>query len=212
MTNPAGTEARLEDVLHELSMASASPGADLLDQFIRRYPQYARELTDFAVDLAIDALRPGEDDVPTPADVEISPAVATALSRLQDRLHSVKKRRTQEAAEVPSQDPFSRLSREALRAFADAIHANVPFVLKLRDRHIRPETIPAGLYRLAAQHLNVPEAVMVAYSAGRPQMPHANRYKSDRKPEATSQQSFAEAVAGSNLSEEQQRFLLALGS
>jgi hypothetical protein len=212
MTNPAGTEARLEDVLNELSMASASPDAELLDQFIRRYPQYARELTDLAVDLAIDARRPGEDDVPTPADVEISPAVAKALSRLQDRLHSVKKRRMQEVAEVPSQDPFSALSRDALRAFADAIHANVPFVLKLRDRHIRPETIPAGFHRLAAQHLNVSEAAMVAYSAGRPQMPSANHYKSDHKPEATKQQSFAEAVVGSNLSEEQQQCLLAVGT
>ena len=210
MTNPTGTDARLEDVLHELSMASTSPGAALLDQFVRRYPQYARELTDFAVDLAIDALKPGDDDVPTPADVEISPAVAKALSRLQDRLHSVKKQRAQKATEVRPQDPFADLTRDELRALAGAIHANVPFVLKLRDRHIEPDTIPPGLLRLAADHLHVPEDVLVSHWAGQPQLQSANLYKSDQKPEAAKRQSFAEAVASSNLTEEQQRFLLAL--
>ncbi len=43
----------LRDVLYELSLAKDLPDAELLDEFIRRYPEHARALTEFAIELVI---------------------------------------------------------------------------------------------------------------------------------------------------------------
>lgn len=210
MTHTTGSEARLEDVLYELSMASASPGADLLDDFVRHYPQFASELTDFAVELALDALKSaGDEAAAAPAQAGVSPAVGSAISRLHNRLHAAKQRRQQRHSSKPA-DPFSALSRNELRAFGDAIHANIVFVAKLRDRLISLDTIPAELRRQAAQHLHVPEELLAAYWNAPPQIQQAAKFKSEQKPEAVKQQTFAEAVASSHLSDEQKRYLLGL--
>jgi hypothetical protein len=46
----------LREALYTLTMAQRVPDADLLDDVIRCYPTYANELTDFAIELALDAL------------------------------------------------------------------------------------------------------------------------------------------------------------
>src|ERR1017187_1198388 len=51
----------LRDVLYTFSMTKPIPDAELLDQFIRRYPEYRAALIEFATAVAI-ANIPGEDD------------------------------------------------------------------------------------------------------------------------------------------------------
>ena len=46
--------------MYAMSLAKAVPDAELLDEFARRYPQHADALTEFAIELAIDALMQGE--------------------------------------------------------------------------------------------------------------------------------------------------------
>jgi len=45
--------ATLSDALYELSLAQRVPDAPLLDEFVRRYPEYADDLTDFAIILFV---------------------------------------------------------------------------------------------------------------------------------------------------------------
>ena len=47
----------LREAFYALSMAQRIPDAELLDDVVRRYPIYANELTEFAIELALDALR-----------------------------------------------------------------------------------------------------------------------------------------------------------
>ena len=42
--------------MYAMSLAKAVPDAELLDEFARRYPLHADALTEFAIELAIDAL------------------------------------------------------------------------------------------------------------------------------------------------------------
>ena len=59
---------------------------------MRRYPQHAGALTDFAIELAIDALQHGDDDFDIPADPDaISPVVSRVMSRFQNRLFELTK-------------------------------------------------------------------------------------------------------------------------
>jgi hypothetical protein len=49
------SSAALRNAFYELALAERAPDAELLDDFIRRYPEHATELTEFAIELALDA-------------------------------------------------------------------------------------------------------------------------------------------------------------
>ena len=83
--------APLRDALYAMSFAQPVPDAALLDAIIRRFPQHAEILTDFAVELAMDALR-GDDEAEAQEDAinldHVSAVVSRAMSRFQNRLHA----------------------------------------------------------------------------------------------------------------------------
>ena len=207
----------LREALYVLSTEQDVPDAKLLDDVVRQYPQFGEELTEFAIDIAVDALR-GE-RVVEDAEAEIdpstvSPAVSRAMSHFQNRLHAV----TEGAAETRSTradipdapNPFSDLPRNEFRAFATRLNANGVFVGKLRDRQIDPTTMTPGFQSRVANELKAPLDVVVAHFAARQVAPTRQFFKAEVKPSTRAQQSFEEAVRSSGLSEVQQKFLLEL--
>ncbi len=125
----------LRDALYALSLAQRVPDADLLDAMTRRYPEHAEALTEFAIELAIDALTDVDDAedteaVATPAAV--SPVVSRAMSRFQNLRHAIAKSGTAqgkiESRSAEAVNPFALLDRKAFRSFASRIGANSVFV------------------------------------------------------------------------------------
>ena len=53
----------LREVLYQFAMAKDVPDVDLLDEFVRQYPQHAEALTDFAVELVVDSLQDNRHEV-----------------------------------------------------------------------------------------------------------------------------------------------------
>jgi hypothetical protein len=208
----------LREALYALSMADCAPDAELLDNVVQQYPQFANELTDFAIELALDALR-GE----APADVteaavdpsHVSPAVSRAMSRFHNRLHAVRRAAEPTTDRVLTSEsatnPFTALEREEFRAFAKRIGANTVFVTKLRDRQIEPETIPDHFRQCVADELSAPLEVVIAHFAATGGSTAARQfYKADDKPSHGKRQTFEEAVRNSGLTAEQQQRLLSL--
>lgn len=76
----------LRDVLYAFSLAKETPDAELLEEFARKYPEHASELTDLAIDIIIDV--GSSEDVAVTNAVEpcFSPGVSRAMSRFQNRL------------------------------------------------------------------------------------------------------------------------------
>lgn len=213
-------EPLLREALYELSIAKHMPDAQVLDDVVRRYPQFAEELTDFAVELALDALR-GEaaaDAAESAVDPSnISPAVSRAMSRFHNRLHAVRQEAGKVSAERtlpsdPVDNPFAGLDRKKFRAFAKQIGANPVFVAKLRDRQIEPDTITNGFKRRVAEELDVPFAAIDAHFAepSGPTSASPQFFKADDKPSHDRRQSFEDAVRSSGLTDEQQQYLLSL--
>lgn len=99
------------------------------------------------------------------------------------------------------------MDRQSFRSLAKRV-ANTLFLMKLRDRQIRPETMPDGFITFLAAELGTVRENLVAYFALPPRVHHAARYKSDSKPEVAAKVSFKEAVRTSGLSDEEQRHLL----
>ena len=213
-------EPLLREALYDLSIAKHMPDAQVLDDVVRRYPQFAEELTDFAVELALDALR-GEaaaDAAEAAVDPSnVSPAVSRAMSRFHNRLHASRQETGKVSTERtlpsnPVDNPFAGLDRKNFRAFAKQIGANSVFVAKLRDRQIQTETIPEGFKRRVAEELDVPFTAIDAHFAasGGPASASPQFFKADDKPSHDRRQSFEDAVRSSGLTDEQQQYLLSL--
>jgi hypothetical protein len=88
---------------------------------------------------------------------------------------------------------------------------NTTFAIKLRDRAIEPQSIieRKGFCQMAADAAEVPIDGMIAYFRQGPSISRDARFKAEGKPEVQ-QESFEDAVRSSDLSEEQQKKLLAL--
>ena len=204
------------EALYALAMAENMPDAGVLDDIVRQYPQFSRELTEFAVELALDSLVEGG-AVETAGDPNrVSPAVSRAISAFHNRLYAL--RQASEAAvtePTPSdfvENPFSDIGRREFRALAERIGANTVLVAKLRDRQIDPTEIPDGFKQLVSNELEVPVDLLSAHLEASPTETQGSRqfYKADQRPRQGERQSFADAVRGSGLTDEQQRHLLSL--
>lgn len=218
--NPKPSAPTLREALYALSLAKAIPDARSLDDVVRQYPQFAEDLTDFAIELALDALRvetttDAAETVVDPSNV--SPVVSRAMSRFHNRLHAVRQAADFEPTGLappsdPVENPFTKLSRQEFRDFAERIGANTVFVAKLRDRQIEPETMTDSFKQFVADELKAPLDVLVTHFEAAGNSVAANRqfYKSDDKPNHDKRQSFAEAVKSSGLTVEQQRRLMSL--
>jgi hypothetical protein len=222
-TLSAGPHA-LREALYELTLTQEVPDARVLDEIVRRYPRLGDELTDYAIALALDALRDrhGADVEPAADPKAVSPAVERAMKRLKSRLaarHGKTSARAaagtapppRRAADAPAADvsnPFASLNRPAFRALADRLHANPVFLCKLRDRQIDPDTIPGAFQSRIAAELEVPLELVQAHFHAQQSIHAGQRFKADGKPAIGAQQSFEEAVRSSNLTPDQQKALL----
>ena len=216
MAIPSRSTQRRE-ALYALAMAENMPDAAVLDDIVRQYPHFSRELTEFAVELALDSLVEGGGDQAAADPTKVTPAVSRAMSAFHNRLYALRQAGGAAVAEpVPSYDfvenPFSDLNRREFRAVANGIGANTVLVAKLRDRQIDPATISDGFKRHLSKELEVSVDVLTAHLEADPTGTSEGLqfYKADHRPRQGGRQSFADAVRGSGLTDEQQRHLLGL--
>ena len=199
----------LQDALYAFATDANGPTAQGLDELTRRYPEFAGELTDIAVELALES---AESDVEAFAiDEAVSPAISRVMSSFNNRLHEIATLRQRlETKGASPANPFASLSREALTALAARLGATRLFVVKLRDRIIDPATITAGFRSFLAEctQWTLPEINL--HLDAEPVAAYGVRYKSDEKPAVQGRQTFEEAVRNSNLTAEQQARLLEL--
>jgi hypothetical protein len=203
----------LEDVLYQFTLAHPRPDADAVEAYARDYPQYARDLTELAIDLVIETRLPPMEDADLTRTDDDDMALDRAISQFQNGLfvQSQQPAATRTASDAPAAiDPFAGLDKAGMRAVARALDANAVFVMKLRDRRIRADTMTPGFLAAAAQALNAANDDFRDYVEAPRAMAGRRRYKSDVTPEAAAKETFEEAVRGSGLSPEQTAFLLGL--
>lgn len=167
--------------------------APRMEEYLRRYPQYAQELLEFGV-----YFHSVELDIETldgPPDSDLSPAAQKALARI----------RTQPA---PGQiTAIEGLVKQGVavgyspKKLAEAVGLTTDLLGKLEARAIAIATVPITLVRRLAETLQVaPEAVATYLGAA-----HAGQagafYYADQPP-TQQQQSFLDAVQASALSGE----------
>lgn len=209
-SEPLRNTPDLNDVFYQFAIEHPKPNAADVDAYVRIYPHHAAALTEFAIELATDALF--ADASLAESDTSDSD-VDKAMSRFHNRLYAVGSTSAPSASaqtSVQPSNPFTSLDRTAMRQAAQQLHANSVFVMKLRDRQIRPETMSDGFRRAAADAAKAPLNVVIAHFAGQQTLAAGQRYKSDVKPTAGPMETFEDAVRSSGLSPEQEAYLLSL--
>ncbi len=204
----------LRDVLYQFSMAKEIPDAELLDEYVRHYPDYVEPLTEFAVQLVVESKQLTTSEVPAP-ETRVSPVVSRAMSRFQTALHNAKASRRFSSAAKATVDsavnPFTNLKREEFRRIVKELQANSVFLCFVRDGFILFGTITPGFiaFLTAAVRGSLTE-VTDFLRTGKPVVAARQFCKADDKPQAGTQITFEEAVKRSGLTPEQQKFLLSL--
>ena len=198
------------------------PDAEVLDEVVRQYPQFAEELVDFAVEIVVDSLRTGTaDEAESDAGVDhLTPGVSRAISTFHNELYTLKREqgqtREEDASPFGGINPFAELSRVEMRRVVRGMDANSAFVAKLRDGQILGKTMSVGFKAHVVEVMDevagVPEQVVYGHLAGETEAAGASPqfYKATSRPETGRQQTFAEAVQSSGLTAKQQRRLLSL--
>ncbi len=190
----------------EYAAAARAGEAPRISDYVRRYPQYARELIAYALTFsAVAADQPGSDERPAAA---LSPAAQRALAFVREQ------RADYVAAASPASapaEPIDSLLKRGLgvgypppRLFSE-LGISADLGAKLEARMIAAASIPRTLVERLARALQTSAEAIQAYLAStRPQAQGAQLYLAERPPEY-SQQSFLDAVAQSTLSEDEKR-------
>ena len=111
--------------------------------------------------------------------------------------------------QTTSDDPVRSLTEDAQRAgtkpaqLAKACGLDLGLLSKLNSRQIQPWTIPAELIRMLAEQLNKSDCGADDFLRRVASGAAGKAYLSRGKPTGTAQQSFAEAVRQSSLSDEE---------
>ena len=219
-------DAQFQDAINELAMSDRLPDAAQIEAAIQNCPEFATEITEYAIELAMEMLFEDDAEIAVAEDVEgTSPLVSRALSVFENELFNSRQAEAEDAnsniaapetksIRVTAQggDPFAKMDRREFRSFGKTINANSVFAAKVRDKQIIGATYPCEFLELFAKGLNESLEYVVAFvgSTLEPQ-PRTNEFfKADVRPDQTMQQTFEDAVKDCGLSQDQQYFLLSL--
>lgn len=196
----------------EYATAARAGQAPSIGEYVRRYPQYARELIAYALTFsAVAADQPATDQRPAAA---LSPAAQRALAYVREQRAGYETAAAATSAPAPASAPagaIDSLLQRGLavgypppRLFAE-LGLSADVVAKLEARVIVAASIPRTLVERLARVLQTSAEAVQAYLAStRAQAQGAQLYLAERAPEY-SQQSFLDAVAQSTLADHEKR-------
>lgn len=193
------SDTDLQDALQELIESGERPDAEALEDIVARHPQHATELTDFAVEWALQELLPKATS--SAADASAVPA---AMQQFQARLAELDREAGTVIETPPSvSDPFADRTPAELKRVASALGLDKTLVAKLRDRKIVAESVPAELSEGLANELEVPVTAILAHLSQPAAIHPGVSFKAAGKPEAGPKETFVVAVQRSFLDAQQ---------
>jgi hypothetical protein len=197
----------LDDLLDAYVAATGAPSHAALTDWVRLYPHYAAELTEFTAQWSLLATLPPPAGAPTPDE-------ALLVQRGMASLQALLQRPEASAAAQPLTTILDagRARGLSVHDLAGRAGLSVALVLKLDRRLVRAATIPAAVVAGLAQLLGRDVAAVSAYlQQGGPRFASGASYHAPQTPALAGQEDFAAAVrADLSLPEDRRAALLAL--
>ena len=196
MTNSSEV-SNVDDIINEYASLPGGPSHAALLQWIKRYPKFKEELTEFTVAWAL------QDGLPPAKDAEVvdtETLVLRGMSVVEDLLHQ--KENLADAREGASPTPeieslmaAGRDLNLGLHAMATGCDLSLALMAKLNRRLIELSSIPGQLVQQLAKSLEVSPASLKAYFQRPIALADGARYRSSTRPAPpAAKENFFEAV------------------
>lgn len=191
--NDEKERAGLEDVLDAFVASGADPNSASLAKWIRRYPQYERELTEFAASWSLMRWLPPSPDA---EEVDEETLVLRGMSVVQNLLH----RKEQAAAPTATEAPIASLLDEGRsrgltpRQLARAAGIGEILLRKLDRRLVRYASIPHEAVEALAVAIQREDETVTRYLQQGPTFAAAAQHRAEQAPELAEPEDFFAAV------------------
>ncbi len=181
----------LEDVLDAYVASGTDPGGTL-DEWIRRYPEYEKELTEFAASWSLMEFLPPSPDA---EKVDEETLVLRGMSVVQGLLH-------EQLTESPSKSimPFDSLLEEGKAKglkpseMAEKVRLGDSSLRKLDRRLVHYASIPREVIEGLAQAIQKETVSVVTYLQQSPILSVATEHRSEQAPMLIDSEDFFDAV------------------
>jgi len=207
MSEQTARERLLETVLHEYMEAVPNPNYSALVEWIRRYPDFEQELTEFTVTRSLLQTQPAP---PAEETTDKRELVQRGMSVVQGILA----KQSASAGAPPQFSSFleaGKIRGLSIHDIAVRSRLSVALIRKLDRRLLRYASIPQEAIDLLAQTLRQQISVITQYLQGGPTLAQGASYRSEKAPALVEQEDFFEAVRNDRtLSDEQRHFWLSL--
>jgi len=154
-------------------------GPEALDEYRKRYPEYAADLDDIALySAAVGGLKPDDEDLAGCTTPEAAAAADEMASRLYAEARNV-------AGKVLFKKGMLALARSrgvGHRQLARQLGLGLSVLTKLERRLLEPSSLPSGLVTALADALGEPVEDVHAYLQLRPRLSHSASYRAYREP------------------------------
>lgn len=201
----------LDEVLEAFMASTQEPDKDSLAEWIRRYPQYARELTDFAAHWSLTKWMPPHEG----SAEEEDRMVIQGISAAQDVLHRRQAERNRVVEEVPIIGLFEESKRKGMTRsqFAEATELSVSLLAMLDRRLCDFNSIHTRVIEKVSQVLDRSFAHVASYLNRETTFAVAAHRKSGKLPKLAEKQDFFEALRSDpHIKDEWRKKWLALAS
>lgn len=200
----------LDDILNTYVASATAPDHATLTEWIRRYPQYARELTEFAASWGLWESLPR---VAGCEDVDEDTLVLRGMSIVQNILHE----QTQRARD--RKHPLVSILTEGaahglmLQEIAERTRLSVALVRKLDRRLILFASLPREAIELLARVIQRESDVVAGYLQQAPLLPKHASYRAEQAPRLARPEHFFDAVrADGTMTEANRTYWLAFAA
>lgn len=200
----------LEDVLNAYVAANPSRSRDVLAEWMRRYPQYEHELTEFTVNWSLATWLPR---APDRQEVDEETLVLRGMSVAQDVLHNLEI----DQSPADEQSSIRGLQTEgvalglSLSQLADRAKLSIPLIRKFDRRLIRYTSVPLEVLENLANAIQCSVSRVARYLQHQPRFAPGARYRSERTPTLAEPESFFDAIRNDRtMKEEWRTFWLSL--
>lgn len=209
----------LNDILDAYAASTLGPSFETLREWVRRYPTFETELTEFTIDWRLlHALSPAAQ-----ATVDEETLVLRGMSIVEgllyaQRMQAAKERATENTTDESGMStPLHSLigaayeREETLDTFAQKTNLSASLIAALHNRLVRVNSIPRQAIQAVARVLGRTVEVVLTYLRLPPTLSHAAQYKADQTPTVAPQRDFFELVRmDKELTEQQKQQWLAL--
>lgn len=205
--NQNSERASLNDVLNAYAISDPGPGYASLAEWIRRYPYYERELTEFTANWALFTW------LPAPAanqSVDEDALVLRGMSIVQNILHT---HAPEEMAPLKGIVQEGNQLGLSIQQIARRAQMSLALVRKLDLRRIRFSTIPGQAIESLAYAIQRGSSAVADYLQGAPTLPQGASYRAEQAPALAEPEDFFEAVSRDmEMSQELREYWLSFAS